>query len=185
MKAMVLAVGMMVIFGSSSVLASTRSDYTKSFPLQTLKTFEFKDQHRISRDPLANNAIWANDVKDALRKDLAGHGYAEATAGQPDFYIAFYVGLQDRYDASVMDYRVPVFRHRGWWGWPGGSDVWWIPYTQSTLIIDVIDAKTNQLVWRGYDSDALNSGNSEKTLDSAVDHIVSRLAHDTRKHVEA
>ena len=184
MKATLLAVGMMVIFGSSSVLASTRSDYTKSFPLQTLKTFEFKDQHRISRDPLANNAIWANDVKDALRKDLAGHGYVEATTGQPDFYIAFYVGLQDRYDVTMMDYRVPAFHRRGWWGWPGGYDVW-VPYTESTLTIDVIDAKTDQLVWRGYDTDALNSGSPEKTLDSAVDHIVSRLAHDTRKHVDA
>ena len=184
MKAIVLAVGMMVMLGGSSVRAATRSDYTKSFPLQTLKTFAFKDQHRISRDPLANNAIWANDLKDAIRKDLAEHGYAE-TGGRPDFYIAFYVGLQDRYDASVMDYRVPMFHHRGWWGWPGGYDVWPVPYTESTLIIDVIDAKTNQLVWRGYDSDALNSGNPEKTLDSAADHIVSRLAHDTRKHSEA
>jgi len=185
MKAMVLAVGMMVIFGSSSALAATRSDYAKSFPLQTLKTFEFKDQHRISRDPLADNAIWANDVRDAIRKDLAGRGYGEAITGHPDFYIAFYIGLQDRYDASVMDYRVPIFPRRGWWGRPGGYDVWAVPYTESTLIIDVIDANTNQLVWRGYDSDALNSGNPEKTLDSAVDHIVSRLAHDTRKHTNA
>jgi hypothetical protein len=84
-----------------------------------------------------------------------------------------------------MDYRVPVFLRRGWWGWPGGNDVSRRPYTQSTLIIDVIDAKTNQLVWRGYDTDALNSGSPEKTLDSAVAHIVSRLAHDTRKHLDA
>jgi hypothetical protein len=64
-----------------SALASTHSDYTKSFPLQTLKTFEFKDQRRISRDPLANNAIWANDVKDAIRSNLAEHGIVEATSG--------------------------------------------------------------------------------------------------------
>jgi Domain of unknown function (DUF4136) len=57
-----------------------------------------------------------------------------------------------------------------------------VPYTESTLIIDVIDAKTNQLIWRGYDSDTLNSGKPEKTLDSAVGHIVSRLTHDTTKH---
>jgi Domain of unknown function (DUF4136) len=66
-------------------------------------------------------------------------------------------------------------------GWPGSYDVWSVPYTESTLIIDVIDAKTNQLIWRGYDSDTLNTGKPEKTLDSAVDHIVSRLAHDTGK----
>jgi hypothetical protein len=33
-------------------VASTHSDFTKSFPLQSLKTFAFKDQRRISRDPL-------------------------------------------------------------------------------------------------------------------------------------
>jgi len=185
MKPNVVALATMLTLGSSTAFASTRSDYTKSFPLQNLKTFELKDQHRISRDPLANNGIWASDVKDALRKDLAEHGYAEATNGQPDFYVAFYVGLEDRYDVSVMDYRVPVFRHRGWWGWRGGADVWPMRYTESTLIIDVIDARTNELVWRGYDSDALNTGKPEKTLDSAVDHIVSRLAHDARKHADA
>ena len=125
-------------------------------------------------------------MKQAIRKDLGEHGYVEAAGGgQPDFYIAYYVGLHDRYDVEAMGYGVPAFRRRGWWGWPGGYDVWSVPYTQSTLIIDVVDAHTNRLVWRGYDTDTLNSGNPEKTLDSAVDHIVSRLAHDTGKHSHA
>lgn len=57
MGRLLLAVGVAVLVGGGSALASTHSDYTKSFPLQALKTFEFKDQRRISRDPLANNAI--------------------------------------------------------------------------------------------------------------------------------
>ena len=169
MRTLALALGMALIVGSSPVCASTHSDFSKSFPLQTLKTFAFKDQYRISRDPLANNEIWASDVRDAIRKDLAEHGYVEAANGRPNFYVAFYVGLQDRYNVDA--YGLPVFHRRGWWGWPGAYDVWSVPYTESTLIIDVIDAKSNQLVWRGYDTDTLNSGKPEKTLDSAVDHI--------------
>lgn len=49
------AFGLALLIGSGSALASTHSDYTKSFPLQSLKTYAFKDQRRISRDPLANN----------------------------------------------------------------------------------------------------------------------------------
>jgi hypothetical protein len=182
MRIIALALGLTLVAGSSPAFASTHSDFSKSFPLQTLKSFEFKDQRRISRDPLANNQIWSNDVKQAIRTDLAEHGYVEATSGHPDFYVAFYVGLKDRYDVNAMGYGLPVFHRRGWWGWPGGYDVWSVPYTQSTLIVDVIDAKTNQLVWRGYDTDTLNSGHPGKTLDSAVDHIVTRLTHDTTKH---
>jgi len=183
MKRLSLTLGLALLVGSGSALASAHSDYTKSFPLQTLKTFAFKDQRRISRDPLANNAIWANDVKDAIRRDLTEHGMIEATDGPPDFFVAFYVGLQDRYDMSSIDYGMPFF-HRGyrsgWWGWPRGYDVWAVPYTQSTVIVDVIDARTNQLVWRGHDVDTLNADHPDKTLSKAVDNVPSRFYHDAK-----
>jgi len=180
MKVTAFLLGLTLIAGSPA-FAATHSDFTKSFPLRTLKTFEFKDQRRISRDPLANNQIWANDVRDAVRKDLADHGFIEAANGRPDFYVAFYVGLRERYDVNAIDYGMPVLHRRGWWGWPRAYDVWAVPYTQSTLIVDVIDARTNKLVWRGYDTDTLNTDKPEKTLDSAVNHVVSRFMHDTEK----
>jgi hypothetical protein len=172
-----------IVAGPGSALASTHSDYTKSFPLKTLKTFEFKQQHRISRDPLADNDIWANDVRDAIRADLDGHGLVEATSGQPDFYVAFYVGLRDRYDINSVGYGLPFRRgfRSGWWGWPTGYDVWAVPYTESTVIVDLIDAHTNQLVWRGYDTDTLNAGHPDKTLTKAVDNVLSRFYHDQKE----
>lgn len=182
MRSTAFVLGMALIAGSGSAFASTHSDYTRAFPLQTLKTFQFKEQRRISRDPLANNDIWASTVRDAIREDLTAKGFEETSNGNPDFYVAFYVGLQDRYDVESMGYGLPVFHRRGWWGWPGGYDVWAVPYTQSTVIIDVIDARTNQLVWRGYDTGTLNAGKPAKTLDTAVDHVVSRLVHDEKKH---
>ena len=177
------ALGLAVLAGSGTALAA-HSDFTKSYPLRTLRTFQFKDQHRISRDPLANNDIWANDVRQAIRGDLESHGLVEATNGNPDFYVAFYVGLKDRYDLNYVGYGFPVF-HRGfrsgWWGWPMGYDAWAVPFTESTVIIDVIDAHTNQLVWRGYDNDTLNTKNPDKTLTKAVDSVLSRFYHDAKE----
>ena len=59
--------------------------------------------------------------------------------------------------------------------------MWAVPYTESTVIVDVIDARTNQLVWRGYDTNTLNIGEPEKTLTKAVDSVLSRFYHDARK----
>jgi len=70
MRLMPFVIGLAVLAGSTSAFAAAHSDFTKSFPLQTLKTFEFKNQQRISRDPLANNDIWANDVRAAVRNDF-------------------------------------------------------------------------------------------------------------------
>ena len=78
---------------------------------------------------------------------------------------------------------MPAF-HRGrfgWRGWPRGYDTWAVPYTESTVIVDVIDARTNQLVWRGYDTDTLNTGNPDKTLSKAVDNVLARFSHDAGK----
>jgi hypothetical protein len=50
------------------------------------------------------------------------------------------------------------------------------------VIIDVIDAQTSQLVWRGYDTGTLNAGKPAQTLDAAVDRVVSRPVHDEKKH---
>ena len=183
MKITSLVLALAVLAASSSAFAATHSDFTKAFPLQTLKTFQFKPQTRISRDPLANNDIWSNDLKTAIRTDLSAHGLTEAANGTPDFYIAYYVGLKDRYDLNAIDYGMPLFRpgRWGWWGWPSGYDAWAVPYTESTVIIDVVDAHTNQLVWRGYDSETLNTGKPDKTLSKAVEHVLSKFYQDAQK----
>ena len=178
-----VAVALAMLATSGAAFAATHSDFTKAYPLQQLKTFAFKPQHRISRDPLANNDIWANDVRQAIRTDLMARGMREATGDNPDFYVAFYVGLEDRYDLNAVDYGMPFFHRgvRGWWGWPRGYDVWAVPYTESTLIVDIVDAHTNQLVWRGYDTDTLNNNNPDKTLSKAVENVVARFSHDVKK----
>ena len=78
---------------------------------------------------------------------------------------------------------MPLFRpgRWGWWGWPSGYDAWAVPYTESTVIIDVVDAHTNQLVWRGYDSETLNTGKPDKTLSKAVEHVLSKFYQDAQK----
>ena len=177
--AVVLAV--LLLAGSGTAFATVHSDYTRSYPLATLKTFQFNWQNRISRDPLADNDIWANDARQAIREQFASRGIMETTDGRPDFYVALYVGLKERYDVDSVGYGLPVFHpgFRGrWWGWPSGYDVWAVPYTESTVIVDVIDAHTNQLVWRGYDTDTLNMKDPDKTLTRAVHNVVERFNHD-------
>jgi hypothetical protein len=183
MRLVPLALGLAIFAGGGTAFAETHSDYTKSFNLQTLKTFDFKTQRRISRDPLADNTIWANEIRDAIRNDLTEHGIAQATTGPPDFAVAFYVGLQNRYDMGFIDYGMPFFHRgfRGWWGWPRGYDAWAVPFTESTVIVDVIDARSNQLVWRGYDTDTLNKNNPGKSLTKAVDNTLSRFYRDAKK----
>jgi hypothetical protein len=186
MRAGALMIALAVIAGGTAAYAETHSDFSHEYNLTTLKTFDFKQQTRISRDPLANNEIWGGDIRKAIAANLKSKGMVQDDKEQPDFLVAYYVGLKDRYDVRSLGYGVP-FYGRGfggfwrWGGWPDSYDTWAVPYTEETLIIDIIDAKTNQLVWRGYNQDTLNLGKAEKDFTSAVNDVLKKFHSDAKK----
>jgi hypothetical protein len=47
-----------------------------------------------------------------------------------------------------------------------------------------IDAHTNQLAWRGYGTNTLNTKNTDKTLAKAVNNVISRFSHDAKQAQE-
>ena len=162
------------------VFAETNSYVDKGYEYSTLHTWDFKTQRRISSDPIANNRIWGNDIRSEVSKDLQRNGFEHVQKGQhPDFLVAFYVGLKERYDVQLMDYGFPGWGPRRFrWGWPGDVDVWKIPYTDSTLVVDIIDGQTNQLIWRGYDTNTIDMKKPDRRLDKAVDSLVKHFLKD-------
>ncbi|MBO9700952.1 MAG: DUF4136 domain-containing protein [Sporocytophaga sp.] len=51
-----------------------------------------------------------------------------------------------------------------------------VQYKEGTLVIDVIDRKTNQLIWRGYSSESLNSPSMfENLLPSQINGIMEQF----------
>lgn len=53
-------------------------------------------------------------------------------------------------------------------------------YLKSTLVMDVYDARTNQLVWRGFDTKSINYNKADKTINDAVGHLMKRFRHDLK-----
>jgi hypothetical protein len=51
---------------------------------------------------------------------------------------------------------------------------------KSTLVMDVYDAHTKQLVWRGYDTKTINYNKADKTINDAVGHLMKRFRRDLK-----
>jgi hypothetical protein len=179
-----MLIALIVVAIAVSLGAETNSYFDKQYDFASLKTWDFKTQRRISSDPIANNQLWADDLSKEVASDMAANGFERVQSGaRADFLVAFYVGLKEKYDVQLMDYGYPGFwgprRFRWGWGWPDNTDVWRIPYTDSTLIIDIIDGQTNQLIWRGYDTNTIDMKKPDKQLDKAVDSLVKKFIKDT------
>lgn len=188
MKVKVLLGALALTAAAAGVRADTKSDYDKEYDFARLKTFDFKQQARPTvRDIRGPNALWNRSIHDDLVADLRTDGYTLAPTGNPDFLVAYSMGARERTDVRYLGYGFPGWgRHRWTWGaWGPDFDVWNIPYTRSTLVIDIIDARTNMLVWRGYDSDQIDLDKADKTIGKAVDSLVKRFAKQAKEARES
>jgi hypothetical protein len=182
--------------------ASIKSDYQKDFDFSRLHTFSFKTE-RDSGDRLATNTIEAQRIQKALTAQLEESGFTQAS-DNPDFIVAFYSRVKEKTEINSTGfgygpawgwgYGIP---NRARWRWGLGPDIWTHTYTQGCVMADIIDTKTQELVWRGVVKDTEGDywfegspdagsihydgiGQSEKQTNSAAKDLVQRFLKDTR-----
>jgi hypothetical protein len=173
---------------TSAAFAETKSDYDRNFDFSKLRTWDFKIATRMPNDPLLTNDLWDRRVRDGLVSHFAEVRFAKVNDGEPTFLVNYFMGLEKKYDTRYLDYGFPgwygrTYGYGRWFGWDapygggpyGHVDVWSVPYTESTLIVDVIDSRTNHLVWRGYDVRTIDFEKSEKTIHKSVENLTKRL----------
>jgi Domain of unknown function (DUF4136) len=183
MKARLLLVVLFTGLLSTAAPALTKSDYDRNFKFSGLRTWDFKVQTRMPRDPVGTNSLWGQRISRDLEQHFTADGFQKVSDGEPSFMVAYYMGTKQKYDLRYFNYGFPGHwgRWHGWGvGW-GDVDVWKIPYTESTLVLDVIDPHTNTLIWRGYDTETIDFNKSEKSINKAADNLVKRFAHEVKE----
>jgi len=103
-----------------------------------------------ANDPMLVNSISNRALRTDLVKGFENRGYV--LADNPDFAVAYYASTRQKLDVTYWDYGYP-FYPRWWGGWAapgwGPYDSTVTQYTEGTVIVDVINPKTKELLWRG------------------------------------
>ena len=111
-------------------------------------------------------AVWAM-VQVDLDRELAGKGYAPAPAGAaPDLLVRSGSG-------SRTVERDESAKIHGGTEWVGAGVV--ADYTQATLVIDVFDARSRQLVWHGSSRRALDAPAPTTRREGSVGEAVQAI----------
>jgi hypothetical protein len=99
-----------------------------------------------------------------------------------EYYSPYYGGFYGGWGYGYGFYRPWRYGFYGGWGWPGpfyGGGYGFaqkVPYKEGTVIIDLIDSKTNQVVWRGYGVGELhNPKQTLKDIPKVVEGIIKQL----------
>lgn len=154
-----------LLFACSSV--STNYDYDTSYDFAKLKTYRWADiPSKADANPLVVQRVGA-----AVERELKAKGYAPAE-GAPDFLVATYVGRQSR--IQVTDWGYGYGPRGAWYG--GGVDVY--QYEEGSLIVDIVDARSKQLVWRGTATSIIDPGATPEERTERINEAVAKIFGD-------
>ena len=129
-------------------------------------------KYKILPGPQAGDQLVERRILDAVRVHLGERGFEEDEAN-PDFLIAIHGDVEDRVDVQTYNYGYP---YAGYPYWHGGRDVSVSQYQEGTLIIDFVDAKENELAWRGWGTKILDDKTREASvLQGIVDKILGQF----------
>jgi hypothetical protein len=97
-------------------------------------------------DPMRKNSPMNRALRDDLTRAFERRGYSADTAN-PTFAVAYYASAWDRLDVTVWDYGYPY--SGGWTFVHDEPENRATEYTQGTVIVDVVDPRSGQVLWRG------------------------------------
>ena len=116
----------------------------------------------------ARNTLLDRRVRSAVDAVLALEGFTPADP--PDVLVVYHTGLKDRVDITDWGYTYSGT----YWGW-AGRDIDAQTYTEGTLIVDLVDAATGQLVWRGSATGAIDPERTPEERDRAMQKVVAKI----------
>jgi len=116
------------------------------------RTYAWASDAQLSTgDPrLDNNEFFQTRLRAAVEKGLGARGLEKAESGQADVVLHYHASVTQKVDAGGVDEKYGYCEDCS----PSVFDA-------GTLTLDVVDARTNKLAWRGW---------AESTFDGVVDN---------------
>jgi len=163
------AIALAAFVAVTAVFAVTvKSDYDKNVDFTRYRSFAMKKGTE-APTPFAEERI-----TNAVKNELKARGLAESDTPDVFVYTHAKVSTEKRVDVTGYGYG----GYPGWGGWGGAfgtSSAMVTDVPMGTLIVDMVDAKTNQLVWRGIGSDTLLTNPTPEKSEKRINKGVAKL----------
>src|SRR5579862_9717696 len=172
------SVGMTLLFAAASFAQQVKTDYDRSANFSQYKTYSWEKVQ-------TQDQLWVGRIKDAVNAALAAKGLTPVESGGDIAVLA----IEMTKDQQTLNTFYDGFG--GGWGWRRGGGFGGFGdattttenYKVGTLVVDLFDAHTRTLLWRGSASDTLSdkSDKNIKNLDKGVQKMFDHFPPDAKK----
>jgi len=165
-------VGIMLLSAIVSLAEQVKTDYDRSANFSQYKTYSWEKVQ-------TQNQLWVDRIKEAVNTALAVKGLTPVESGGDMAIVAIEMTKNQQTLNTFYD------GFGGGWGWRRGGGFGGFGeattttdnYKVGTLVVDLFDARTKTLLWRGSASDTLSdkSDKNIKDLDKGVQKMFDRF----------
>jgi hypothetical protein len=151
-----------VLFTACSPRYVANSDFARGVNFQKYHTYQIEEAKNTSKDadPILDNEFNRKRIRTAIESQMEGRKYEKA-AESPDLLVRFYNRVRERQEVMNNNNNWNPWM-RGPWGW--GNSTYVRNYEENTLIIEVVDAKTNELLWQGWTASELKPSKKNQDM---------------------
>ena len=176
-KVMFVLIGMMYLFADGASAQQIKTDYDRSANFGQYHTYSWERVK--TQDPL-----FVDRIKNSVNAALAAKRWTQVDSGGDISIIA----IEMTHDQQTLNTFYDGFG--GGWGWRGfggggfgEATTTTDTYKVGTLVVDLFDTKTKQLVWRGSSSDTISSDSNKniQNLNKGVEKLLKQFPPDSSK----
>ena len=118
---------------------------------------------------LQKNTLLDKRIRGAVDGQMLAKGF-KLDEQNPDVLVVYHTGMQNQVDVTDWGYSYAG----SYWGW-AGRDIDVYNYTEGTLIVDLVNAKSKQLAWRGSATGVVEPGKSPEEVQERINDVVAQI----------
>ena len=149
-------------------------DYDKTANFAGFKTYAHKDGTKVGQQLIDDRIVAAIDA------EMAAKGFTKSESS-PDVFVVYHVAFDKQQDISTYSSGYSGGYGRYGWGYGGGWAGGGTSTTQvrdilvGTLVIDMADAKKNQVAWRGMGVKEVDTQAKPEKRDKSINNAMKKI----------
>ena len=165
-----LIIVFLIIISGCSPDLRVYSDHDPDYDLKKYRTFDWLHITNIEfeKNPLYYNELNDKRIKFAVQEQLKRKGYI-LSEGKPDLIVHYHIIVDDQ---SIVTTDPFGYFYSPYWT---HLQTTVRQYREGTLIIDVMESKTNNLIWRGWAASPIDEVYTSEKIDSLVKMAVAKI----------
>ncbi|OHU88148.1 MULTISPECIES: DUF4136 domain-containing protein [Pseudoalteromonas] len=150
-------------------------DYDKSVEFANYKTFAWAPDANLksSTNDYQINDLMEKRVRNAITQNLSTQGITLVAADKADMLVNYHASVERKIEADTLSTSYGV--RWNYWGWGVQTHTTTREYDVGTLVIDVIDNASKQLVWRGAKEGRLRTKQTPEQRDASINKTVTEI----------